>query len=500
MRLLVLGGFGMLGHRLVRDLGGQFTVVATVRENDPHLMGKPPFQDLAEVVGGVDATDIQTVAHALDTVGPDVVINCIGIVKQADAAADPIASIQVNSLFPHRLVTLCRARQCRLIHISTDCVFSGARGPSSEADNPDPVDLYGRSKLIGEVRTRRAHRPNIHDRPRAAWRTGTARVVHVPAWRLGQRLHPGHLLRPHHPRPRPCSYRVVSDQPALEGLMHVASEPITKFDLLTRINDAMSLGAEIHPVNDPTIDRTLDGSRFAAATAIRPPSWDKMIEELANDPTPSNQWRTQMGPLEGKRVLITGGTGSLGKVLVRRLLGGAAGDPAKIIVFSRDEAKQHVMRVEYHESARRHRRDHLPQLPAEAGVPHRRRTGLRTRVAAVLRDVDVVFNAAALKQVPTCEYFPSEAVQTNIARPGKHRPRHPRAPSAGRDGHGHLHRQGLQAGQRHGHDQGHPGAHLHPGQPGLPGHPLRLRALRQRAGLARLGDPAVPRADRHGGR
>jgi len=123
-----------------------------------------------------------------------------------------------------------------------------------------------------------------------------------------------------------------------------------------------------------------------------------------------------MGPLEGKRILVTGGTGSLGQVLVRRLLGGAAGDPAKIIVFSRDEAKQHQMRVGYLE---RHAATDeviysnfnrmLDFRIGDVRDPH--------SVAAVLRDADVVFNAAALKQVPTCEYFPGEAVQTNIGGP-----------------------------------------------------------------------------------
>jgi FlaA1/EpsC-like NDP-sugar epimerase len=123
-----------------------------------------------------------------------------------------------------------------------------------------------------------------------------------------------------------------------------------------------------------------------------------------------------MYPLKGKRVLITGGTGSLGQVLVRRLLSGEMGQPAKIIVFSRDEAKQHAMRVAYlHQHA-----------VTDEVIYHNFRELLEFRigdvrdfhsVAAVLRDADVVFNAAALKQVPTCEYFPFEAVTTNIAGP-----------------------------------------------------------------------------------
>lgn len=120
-----------------------------------------------------------------------------------------------------------------------------------------------------------------------------------------------------------------------------------------------------------------------------------------------------MKPLEGKRVLITGGTGSLGKSLIRRLLSGEMGDPARIIVFSRDEAKQHFLRVEYQN-----------QIAATDEVIYRNFQrklefwigDIRdlSSVAAVLRDADVVVNAAAMKQVPTCEYFPFEAVRTNI--------------------------------------------------------------------------------------
>ncbi len=121
--------------------------------------------------------------------------------------------------------------------------------------------------------------------------------------------------------------------------------------------------------------------------------------------------------LDGKRVLITGGTGSLGKVLLRRLLGGAAGTPARITVFSRDEAKQHALRVEY-----MHRR----HAPTDEVIYRNFADLLQFRigdvrdfhaVAGAVREADVIFNAAALKQVPTCEYFPFEAVETNIRGP-----------------------------------------------------------------------------------
>ena len=123
-----------------------------------------------------------------------------------------------------------------------------------------------------------------------------------------------------------------------------------------------------------------------------------------------------MGMFDGKRILITGGTGSLGKTLVNRFVQGSAGRPERIVIFSRDEAKQHQMRLDY---------QHKPNQTDEIAYEDFRRM-LQFRIGDVrdynsvclaLQDIDIVINAAALKQVPACEYFPYEAVQTNILGP-----------------------------------------------------------------------------------
>jgi dTDP-4-dehydrorhamnose reductase len=151
MRVLILGGAGMLGHKLWQSYRDRFDTWVTVRA-DYHDCARFNLFDPRRTAGGVEAFDFDSVVRVLAGVQPQVVINCIGIIKQLPTAHDPIISLTVNSLFPHRLANLCQAGHARLIHISTDCVFNGRTGQYTEDDVSDAEDLYGRSKYLGEVR------------------------------------------------------------------------------------------------------------------------------------------------------------------------------------------------------------------------------------------------------------------------------------------------------------------------------------------------------------
>ena len=128
-RVLVLGVSGMLGHALVRefDAGRSIDVYGSARE-----LGRLPDYLSADQVGrvflGVDALDMDSVRRPLRELQPDIVINCIGVIKQDPAISDPVNTIEVNSLFPHLLARECARANARLVHVSTDCVFSGNRG------------------------------------------------------------------------------------------------------------------------------------------------------------------------------------------------------------------------------------------------------------------------------------------------------------------------------------------------------------------------------------
>jgi dTDP-4-dehydrorhamnose reductase len=291
MRLLIFGGSGMLGHKLWQTLASRFNAYVTVRgaAAEYHKFG---LFDETRLVDKVVAEDSDTVVKAFTTVKPQVVINCIGVVKQDAASRDPITSIAINSLFPHRLANECVKFGARLIHLSTDCVFSGHKGNYSEDDPPDALDLYGRSKLMGEV-------------------TGAGHLT-IRTSMIGRELNGSHGLLEWFLSQRGGSVRgfkraifsgfttpalagviagIITEQPELNGLVHVAATPISKFDLLTLVKQTYGLPIEIEPDEEFLCDRSLNGSRFNAATGYLAPSWREMIEQMHDDSTPYDEIR-----------------------------------------------------------------------------------------------------------------------------------------------------------------------------------------------------------------
>jgi len=294
MRVLVLGGEGMLGHKAAAVLARRFQVYASFR--DPH----GPWCDFPQYAGypaerllsGVDALDFTTVTGAVETVRPDAVINCIGIIKQLKEASDAVLTITLNSLFPHRLADLCVTTGARLVHMSTDCVFSGRKGAYTEDDVPDPEDLYGRSKLLGEV-----DRPSCLTIRTSIFGRDFLKQDALLEWFLSNRggRVKGYKNAIYSGFPTQVLARIIgdllADQPTLSGLVQVASAPISKYALLMMLKESMDLDIEIEPFDDPPCDRSLSAARFVRATGYRIPSWEEMVAEVAADPTPYDEWR-----------------------------------------------------------------------------------------------------------------------------------------------------------------------------------------------------------------
>jgi dTDP-4-dehydrorhamnose reductase len=280
MRLLVFGGTGMLGHVLWETCRTRLDAYFTVRSNELQGAGAA-LLDPERAVAGVRAEDPESVERALDESGADVAVNCIGIVKQSAVVDSPVETIQTNALFPHQLAAACRERGIRLIHISTDCVFSGRGGRYAEDHDADPPDLYGRSKLLGEVNGHGAITLRTSMVGRELETTNG-----LLEWFLSQAdgsvrgFTRALFTGPTTPVLSRLIADIVEDHEALEGTWHVGAEPIAKYDLLRLARDAFDLEIEIEPDDTVAIDRSLDSTRLRSATGWNPPSWPEMIAEL----------------------------------------------------------------------------------------------------------------------------------------------------------------------------------------------------------------------------
>ena len=274
----------MLGHQLCRLLSGRMEVWATYRD-DPARYARFNILPAQRALGNVPIHDEDRVGEVLETVKPDAVVNAIGIVKQRDEAKYAVPSIQVNALLPHRLADLCVERGIRVVQISTDCVFSGFRGNYTEIDNPDPVDLYGRSKLLGEL-----NRPGCLTLRTSiiGWQLNT--FSSLLSWFALQRNK--QIKGYHRAIYSGFSTRVMAQligdllqtRPDLRGLYQVASQPISKFDLLIQLRDVLGWSdIVIEPDDQFFCDRSLNGMRFVTATGWQAPPWDEMIAGLAEE-------------------------------------------------------------------------------------------------------------------------------------------------------------------------------------------------------------------------
>ena len=272
----------MLGHKLVQRLARTRSVVAGMRGGTP-IPGLDGGADL-RLVAGVEAENIASIERILDDVQPAAVVNCIGIIKQLEQAKDPVASIEVNALFPHRLARVTTDRGIRLIHFSTDCVFSGKIGNYVEDDFADADDLYGRTKFLGEVGGDRSLtlRSSI---------IGHELRGHVSLldWFISQKgLQTKGYARALYSGLTTVAMaslveRILDDWPDLQGIWQVSSEPISKYELLCLVNTVYGLGVTVERDETFVCDRRLDSTRFRRCTGWEPASWPDMIDELHAD-------------------------------------------------------------------------------------------------------------------------------------------------------------------------------------------------------------------------
>ncbi|CAB3894979.1 dTDP-4-dehydrorhamnose reductase [Achromobacter mucicolens] len=281
MKILVLGVTGMLGSAVFSRFSDDpaFEMYGTLRG----AAGLRHFDERHRnnLLTGVDVLDNDSLVTVMARVKPDVVINCVGLIKQLADAKDPLAALPVNAMLPHRLSRLCALASARLIHVSTDCVFDGRKGMYLESDPSDAEDLYGKSKYIGEVTS---------DVNAITLRTSIighelGSNVALVDWFLSQ---PGPVKgftrAVFSGLPTTELARVMKDfvipHPELHGLYHCAVAPIDKYSLLKLVAQVYGKDIDIIADDQLKIDRSLDATRLLQATGYVPPSWPELIREM----------------------------------------------------------------------------------------------------------------------------------------------------------------------------------------------------------------------------
>ena len=284
MRVCILGAGGMLGHMLVRVLSDDHDVYGTSKQEWSERAGLARFLEKKRWIGGVDAKDIKTVNNCFAEHQFDVVINCIGVVKQRVHRTTDDEMIEINARFPHKILDICAAFGTRLIHISTDCVFSGIKGDYVETDTPDPVDIYGSSKLAGEIVD--AHNLTIRTSHVGRELTNFTSLFEWILKNRGKQV-VGYSNAIYSGLTTYSLAVVINSMLAtgvnIGGLVHVASKSLSKFQLITELNSRLDLGIDIKMDESVVINRSLRASDQLKQFKIEIPSWDQMLDNFCKD-------------------------------------------------------------------------------------------------------------------------------------------------------------------------------------------------------------------------
>jgi len=280
MKVLVVGASGMLGNAMMRFLSHDPALEVWGTARSPSVRQYFPPELGGRIIAGVDVENQDILTRVLAELRPAVLVNCIGLVKQLAQADDPLLALPINAMLPHRLARLCALGGARLVHVSTDCVFNGAKGNYRESDPSDAEDLYGKSKFLGEV----AYPQTITLR--------TSIIGHELAsahglidWFLAQEGRvKGYSRAIFSGLPTVELARVVRDfvlpHPEISGVFHVAAKPIAKLDLLRLVAEVYGKSIEILPDDAVVIDRSLNADRFHEATGYMAPPWPELVKRM----------------------------------------------------------------------------------------------------------------------------------------------------------------------------------------------------------------------------
>lgn len=294
MRILILGATGMLGHALINHFQNDFEVFTTLRNDVKKYIGTGLFEK-TKYYDFIYAEDTEKISLIVDEIKPEVIINAIGVIKQLPSSKNVVQTLTLNSIFPHLISDIANRFNSRFITIGTDCVFDGKKGNYTEVDESNATDLYGRSKNLGEVirdncltiRTSIIGRELETNHSLVEWFLSQNGKT-VKGYRNGiYSGFPTKILSE-------IISKIITEHPKLQGLYHISSEPINKFDLLHLIKEEYKLEIEIEPFSDFRIDRSLNSDKFRKETGFKPMDWASMIKIMAEDNFPYNDVREKL--------------------------------------------------------------------------------------------------------------------------------------------------------------------------------------------------------------
>jgi dTDP-4-dehydrorhamnose reductase len=283
----------MLGHKLVQVLSERFDVRVTLRSEFERYKHLNLF-DEKKTLEKIDVSDFEKIEGIVKNLKPETVINAAGVIKQLPSAGNVINTLEINSIFPQKMAVIANKLDFRFVNISTDCVFDGKKGFYSETDISDATDLYGRSKSFGEtvgencltLRTSIIGREIETAHSLVEWfisnRGGKVKGFRKAVYTGFPTVILADIIG-----------NLIENFPNLQGLYHVSSEPINKFDLLNLVNKFYGLEIEIEPDDDFVIDRSLNSEKFRRQTDFQPKSWEEMIKIMASDATPYDFWKSR---------------------------------------------------------------------------------------------------------------------------------------------------------------------------------------------------------------
>ncbi len=282
-KILILGATGTLGHKLLQTGNKlRYTVFGTVRKFNPILERIGILKE--QIFCGIDIEKekgIENLDNVITNEKFNTVINCIGVILQK--TKDPIKTIYCNSLFPHKIAKICSKNNAKLVHISTDCVFSGRKGMYTENDEPDATDLYGKSKELGEI----YYGGHLTIRTSFIGREISDKKVGLLEWFLSQSGEINGFLKAIWSGFTTTSlsriiYTLVKDFPDSNGLAHISNQPIDKYSLLLLCKKFFNRSIIINKYDKFKCDKSLKMSGVLK-DKINIQSYEEMIEELAKE-------------------------------------------------------------------------------------------------------------------------------------------------------------------------------------------------------------------------